>query len=142
MLLSIVLVISGAFVTPAQLTSSDIAALPHVAVTAVEHDGSTSHYNGVTLASLLQKQGALTGEVRGKAAASYVAVKGSDGYVAIFALAELVPKNPQCAPILADQRNGAPIGTDIGPLHVVAPCDAGHSRWVRNVVALTIATAP
>lgn len=136
------LAISGAFVHTATLRVPDLAAMPHISEDAVEHDGTTSHYDGIWLSALLGHQGAPAGnDIKGRAAASYVLVKGSDGDVALFSLAELNTKDVRCAPILAYRRNGAPIGVDLGPLRVVAPCDSTHARWVRNVVAIIVESA-
>jgi hypothetical protein len=95
----------------------------------------------VRLADLVRAAGAPAGDVRGRAAAAYLAVHGSDGYIAIFSLPELDSTVERCAPILADTKGGVRIGADVGPLRVVAPCDRHASRSVRNVVALTIGSA-
>ncbi|MGP6191772.1 MAG: molybdopterin-dependent oxidoreductase [Vulcanimicrobiaceae bacterium] len=99
-------------------------------------------FAGVRLADLVRAAGAPAGaDVRGRANAAYLVVRGSDGYVAIFTLVELDPTDANCAPILADSRNGMPLGSDTGPLRVVAPCDRHPSRSVRNVVSLGIGSA-
>jgi hypothetical protein len=98
-------------------------------------------YSGVRLADLVRTTGAPAGDVRGRAVAAYLAVRGSDGYVAIFSLVELDSTVERCAPILADTKDGVKIGADIGPLRVIAPCDRRASRSVRNVVSLTIGSA-
>ena len=135
--------IGGAFVHQETLSADDIAKLPHVAITATEHDGSTSHYAGVPLKDLLRGAGAPTGgDVKGAPARSYLAVQGSDGYVALYSLAEVDTVASDCAPILADQRNGNGIDPSFGPFRVVAPCDRTHARWVEHVTSLTIVTIP
>jgi hypothetical protein len=115
------------------------AHLPRTTVTVAGEIAGT--YGGVRLADLVRAAGAPAGDVRGRAAAAYLAAHGSDGYVAIYSLAELDSTAERCAPILADTRNGVRIGADVGPLRVVAPCDRRASRSVRNVVALTIGSA-
>jgi hypothetical protein len=135
--------VGGAFVHQETLATSDVAKMSHIAVTSVEHDGTTSHYSGVPLAQLLHDAGAPVGDdVKGAPARSYVAVEGSDGYVALYSLAELDTTAGTCAPILADQRDGANLPASIGPYHIVAPCDRNHARWVRNVTSITIVTVP
>ncbi|HTW83289.1 MAG TPA: molybdopterin-dependent oxidoreductase [Candidatus Sulfotelmatobacter sp.] len=135
--------LSGQFVRGASIGLADLAAMPRTQVTASEHDGSTSHYAGVTLAALLRQAGAPVGDAaKGLAARSYLTVTGSDGYVAAYSLSELDTTAASCAPILADTREGAPLPAASGPFRVVAPCDRVQARWVRNVVALTVGTLP
>ncbi len=143
MLLAVLLTIGGAFVHPETLDAAALSKLPHVTISAADPGGAAAVYSGVPLAVLLHSAGAPTGDaVRGSPARTYVAVEGSDGYVALYSLAELDTTATQCAPILADARNGATIPASLGPFHVVAPCDRTHARWVRNVVSLTVITMP
>jgi hypothetical protein len=134
--------IAGAYVHAESLSGAQFAQLPHLITTATEHDGTVSHYAGVPLIDLLRRDGLPTGELRGALARTYVAVEGSDGYIAIYSLTELDAKTAGCTPILADQRNGSPLTAATGPFHVVAPCDSAQARWVRNVVSLTVVTVP
>lgn len=127
---------------PESLSAVAFARLAHVAITAVEHDGATSHYSGVPLIDLLRGAGLPPGELRGSLARTYVSVEGSDGYVALYSLTELDTKVAGCRPILADRRNGSALPVALGPFHVVAPCDPAQARWVRNVVSLTVVTVP
>jgi hypothetical protein len=137
------LTVGGAFVRGETLGASDLAALPHVQVAVTEHDGTTGHYAGVTLATILRAAGAPVGDqAKGAAARSYVTVTGADGYVAAYSLSELDTSAAGCAPILADAREGAPLAAALGPFRVVAPCDRVQARWVRNVVALTGGSLP
>ncbi len=143
MLLAVLLSIGGAFVHAETLDATALSKLPHVTISAVDPGGVAAQYSGVPLAVLLHSAGAPTGDaVKGPPARSYVAVEGSDGYIALYSLAELDTSAMQCAPILADARNNAAIPASLGPFHVVAPCDRTHARWVRNVISLTIVTMP
>ncbi len=135
--------VRGAFVHSETLNDAALHAFPRITIAAVEHDGTTSHYTGTPLAILLHRAGAPTGAaVRGAPARSYLAVRGSDGYVALYSLAELDTSATRCAPILADERNGTALSARLGPFHVVAPCDRTQARWVRNVTSLTVVTVP
>lgn len=135
--------VRGAFLHSEVLGEATLHALPRVSIAAVEHDGTISHYTGVALATILHRAGAPTGAaVRGAPARTYLAVEGSDGYVALYSLAELDTSAVRCDPILADERNGAPLSARLGPFHVVAPCDRVQARWVRNVTSLTLVTVP
>ena len=135
--------VGGALVRPG--TALDAAAwarLPHVRVKAADHDGKVGEFAGVRIADVLHDAGAPVGDaVRGEAARAYVLVSASDGYAAIFTLAELDTAEARCAPILADARDGAPLAGDAGPVRVVAPCDRTHARWVRGITNLTVVVA-
>jgi hypothetical protein len=115
------------------------AAVPRTSVSGTDPDASVATYDGVALADIVHAAGANVGDaVRGAAALSYLAVRASDGYVAVFSLAELRGAETRCTPILADARAGSPLAAAVGPVRVVAPCDLTHARWVRGVVSLSI----
>jgi hypothetical protein len=140
---SVTITVGGAFVRAETLSAADVAHWPHVGVSVVEHDGTTAQYSGVPLAVILHDAGAPTGDaVKGAAARSYVTVAGTDGYIATYSLAELDTTEHRCAPLLVDQREGAPLAAALGAFRLVAPCDRIQARWVRNVASLTVVTPP
>jgi len=119
-----------------------LAGLPRLSVTATEEDGTSASYSGVELNALLAKNGAPHGEaLRGRTVADYVLVRASDGYRAVFALVELDARFTSKMVLVADQRNGAPIGKD-GPYRLVVPDEKHHARWVRNVIDVQVLTPP
>jgi hypothetical protein len=119
------------------------AALPRTSVSGTDPDASVATYDGVALADIVHAAGANVGDaVRGSAARAYVVVHASDGYVAVFSLAELRGAETRCTPILADARDGSALAAAVGPLRVVAPCDLTHARWVRGVVSLSVVVVP
>jgi hypothetical protein len=132
--------VSGALVRPGVVW--DAAAMPglsRVTVRAIDHDGSSAQYRGARVADIVHAAGVpVGGAVRGAAARAYVRVSATDGYAAIFSLAELQTTQAQCAPILAETRNGWALTAGVGPLRIVAPCDRTHARWVRGVTRLTV----
>src|SRR5262245_38394597 len=70
------------------LKADDLAAMTRTSVK-VESDGQTVTYEGVLVAELLKRAGApLGGQLRGDNVASYVVASASDGYRALFSLAE------------------------------------------------------
>ena len=129
------------------LTASDLARLPRsqVRVASSEHGGDTTHAQvlceGVAMADLLAMVGAPMGSaLRGRAVASYVLVEAADGYRAVFSLEEAGARAPTPRLVLADRCNGAPLPDDEGPFRVIAP-DARHSRWIRQVVRISVREA-
>ena len=68
-------------------------------------------------------------------------VRASDGYRAVFALVELDARFTNKVVLVADQRDGAPLGAD-GPFRLVVPDEKHHARWVRNAVEIEVRSAP
>jgi hypothetical protein len=116
------------------IDASALAGLPRVTVSATDEGGHTDTFTGVSLHDLIVHAGAPSGEsVRGKAMLSAIVVGASDGYHVIFALPELDPSYTDHVAVLADTRDGAPIGTAAGPYRLVVPFEKRQARWIKNV---------
>jgi hypothetical protein len=125
------------------LSQSQLAGLPRRSVTVTEDAGQAATYSGVDLGALLAKNGAPHGEaLHGPAVADYVVVQARDGYRAVFTLVELDPRFTDKVVLLADQRDGAPLGSDLGPFRIIVPDEKHHARWVRNATDITVRTTP
>ena len=127
-------------------TGAELARLPRsqIRVAASDHAGDSAHaqvlYEGVAVSDLLTLVGAPLGSaLRGRAVASYVLVEAADGYRVVFSLEEAGAHTPPTL-LLADRRNGEPLSPDEGPLRIIAP-DARHSRWIRQVVRISVRDA-
>ena len=125
-----------------RLSAEDFAKLPRQAVKAKGHDGVESQYEGVFLIDILAKAGVPTGnELRGKELTRYVVVEASDGYRAVFAIAELDSAFTDRVILLADRRDGRRLSDREGPLQVIVPGEKKHARWVRQVTRLVVGRA-
>ena len=115
------------------LSDADIAAIPHEQLKATEHSGTVATYSGVPLEKLLERIGAPLGEqnLRGKNMAFYLVAVGADGYKVIFSLAEIDSGFADRHIIVADQREGQPLGAKWGPLQIIVPQDKRLGRWVH-----------
>lgn len=123
---------------PLVLDRAALAALPRAGVSAAVHGEAPGRWQGVALEDLLQRAGAPAGrQLRGRALASFVRVSAADGYQVVFGLGELDPGLGHAQAILADARDGQPLGTD-GPFRLVVPGDRRAARWVRNVTAIEV----
>jgi len=130
------------------LSPGDLAGFPRaqIRVPAAEHGRDTAHadilYEGVAVSDLLSLVDAPLGAaLRGRAVASYVLIEAADGYRAVFSLDEIgAADSTTTRVLLADRRNGEPLGAEEGPLRVIAP-GARHSRWVRQVVRISVREA-
>jgi hypothetical protein len=107
------------------------------------HTQAVEAYEGVLLVDLLRKANAPLGEkLRGDEMRDYVEVEGSDGYKAVFALAELDPAFQDNQVLVAISSNGKPLDPKVGPVRVVAPQDKRPARSVRMVTAIAVRRAP
>ncbi len=107
------------------------------------HPAIRGEYAGVPLRALLTLAGAPEGPaVRGDALRIYVLAQATDGYRAIFTLAELDPGFTDARVIVADRRDGAPLDEHQGPLRIIAPGEKRPGRWVRNLARLSIHQVP
>ena len=69
--------------------------------------------------------------------ASYVVATGSDGYSVVLSLAEVDPAFHENQVIVADHRDGQPLGKN-GPLQLIVPGDKRPARWVHNLVSISL----
>jgi hypothetical protein len=125
------------------LKVADLKAMTRTTVTVHnEHSKADESYSGVRLADLLGKMGAPLGhDLRGVALSGYVVATGSDGYVAVIALAEADPTFHSGEVIVADTMNGAPLDAKSGPFKLVVTEDKRPARWVRNLISIELKSA-
>ena len=135
--------IGGDVTTPLALSLADLKSMPHQTLKVMNpHSKKAEVYQGVALGDLLHKAGVPQGEqLRGKAMAMYVLAAAADNYRAVFSLAELDSGFLDSDVIVADTLNGAPLGSNEGPLKLVAPHDKRPARWIRMVKSLTVLQA-
>lgn len=102
------------------------------------HTNATETYSGVPLSTLLEKVNAPLGkELHGEAMALYLIATGSDGYSAVLSLAEVDPSFHEGQVIVADRRDGQPLGKS-GPFQLIVSEDKRPARWVHNLVSITL----
>jgi len=123
-----------------RITAEELKGMPRKTVTVHNtHSNADETYEGVLLADLLMKYGAPMGkEFRGTAVGCYVVATGSDGYKAVFSLAEVDPSFHPGDVELADTMDGKPLDAHSGPFKLVVSEDKRPARGVRNLVALEV----
>jgi hypothetical protein len=122
-------------------TLAKLAALPHASATGQnEHTKAAETYAGVPLMDLLTPLGVPAGP-HGAAMRIYLVAEGSDGYKAVYSLAEVNPAVQSSTVIVADTENGKPLAGD-GPLKLIDTADKHPARWVRNLVLIKVLTVP
>lgn len=137
---SVVIRIDGADVLHVDRAVMD--SVPPSHVQAFDH-GTPGTWMGVHLYRMLQLAGAPSEDtLRGPQMAKYVLVTASDGYRAVFSLAELDPQFGNATVVLAHSRDEAPLSEKEGPFRLVSSGDTKQARWVRNVVSVEVLDAP
>ena len=123
----------------AEWTPDTLATLPHKTVTVYNmHVKANRAYSGVLLMDLLVKLG-VPEKQHGKDLHLYLVAVGSDGFEAVYSVAEVNPNLRDSTVILADAVDGKPLA-DAGPLQIVSAGDKLPSRSVRNLVAIRVLT--
>jgi hypothetical protein len=121
------------------LTAKDWEKLPRRKIETKDKEGKAVTYEGVALTEVLRFAGVpFDGHLRGPRVANYVLIEAADGYRATFALAEVDPSVSEKVVLLADRVDGKPLAEGVGPYRLVVPGDRIHSRWVRQVVRVTV----
>jgi len=134
-----VLVVNGDVKQELRLSAADLKALARTKVTAKDHEGVSHEYEGVTLQSLLAKIGVPQGhEIRGKNMTLVVVADASDGYRAVFSLAELDADFAGTQVIVADTEDGKALDAQHGPVQLVVPADKRQGRWVRMLKTISV----
>lgn len=123
---------------PIQIAAEDLAKLPRQTAVANDH-GKQINYEGVLMHDVLAKAGVDFGNgIRGKQLSTYVAAVGSDGYEVVYALAEFDPTVSDSGIIIADKREGQPLGDKDGPFRIVAPHDKRLTRSLRMLQEIDV----
>ena len=132
------IVIDGDVPRPYVMTAETFAKLQPVGVPALG-DEIVHQYRAVSLHCFLEEAGIQFGDaLRVPQMASYVIVEGRDGMQVVLSLASL--DEPFGGGVyLADAVDERPLG---GDYRLIIPGDARPTRWVRQVVRITVKAAP
>jgi hypothetical protein len=125
------------------LKLADLKTLPRTTITVHnEHSKADETYAGVRVADLLAKMGVPLGkDLRGAALAGYLIATGSDGYVAVIALAEVDTSFHSGEVLVADTMDRQPLDAKSGPFKLVVTEDKRPARWVRNLISIELKSA-
>jgi len=135
--------LGGELPNPQRITAAQLHKLARMEVHTIDpHDSSKEIvYSGTPLVEVLKAAGLrLDSGMAGirETVAMTVLVEASDGYRAVFALAELDPELTDRVILLADTRDGQPLSPREGPFRIIVPGEKRPARWVRQVRALTV----
>jgi len=131
-------VVGGDVPKPFTLTMADLKSMPRTTVT-VQQDSKSTTYEGVLLGEILKRAGAPLGrELSGEAVASYILATATDGYQAVYGLAEADPAFTGSEILVADIIDGKPLFDYQGPMRIVAPHDKRGARSVRMLQRIEV----
>ncbi len=138
---SLVLTAEG-YHAPVALSLAEFRALPHVTVTVHNgHADKDETYSGVALSTLLAMINAPIGKgLRGESLATYLVATGTDGYSVVLSLAEVDPSFHDGQILVADARDGQPLGKN-GPFQLIVTEDKRPARWVHNLDSIALQSA-
>ena len=120
-------------------SAADLARLPQKEVKTRDSRGEEVAYAGVAVADVLkQAEVDLAEKLRGKRLTDSLIVEATDKYRVLFSLPEVDPDWTDKVVLLATSREGKPLDAAHGPVQLVVPGDKRHSRWVKQVVRLSI----
>jgi hypothetical protein len=124
----------------AEWTPAALAALPHISLTLYNmHAKGCQTYSGVPLIDLLTRLG-VPAKQHGKDLQLYLVAEGSDGYKAVYSLAEVNPDLHEGAVLVADTADGKALPGG-AQFQLVAKGEKRPARWVRALVAIRVLAA-
>src|SRR5262249_30592556 len=104
-----------------------------------DHRGNEATYEGVALAEILREAKVTLGkDLRGPLLANCLLVEAPDGYRVVLALPEVDPDLTDRVVLLADRKDGNPLGADEGPYRLIVPTDRRNMRWVKQVARISV----
>jgi DMSO/TMAO reductase YedYZ molybdopterin-dependent catalytic subunit len=133
----------GDLPNPRRIDASELHKLPRVEVRTTDpHDPAKEIvYSGTPLAEVLEAGGLLLDSgmagIR-ETVTMTVLVEATDGYRAVFSLAELDPQLTDRVILLADTKDSQPLSLREGPFRVIVPGEKRPVRWVRQVKAVIV----
>ena len=127
---------------PRRFTRDDLLDYPTITLTVAYGSGQgfeQGTFSGVLLWDLLQEAGSRVDPTRrNDRLRKYVVATGSDGYEAVFSLAELDPEFGAEVVLVAHSRDGQPLGPREGMARIVIGTDKRGGRLVSNLVRIEV----
>jgi hypothetical protein len=122
---------------------ADLKAMPQKTVKVHnEHTKADETYSGVPLGDLLDKAGFVADKTtQRQMLRSYLKAEGTDHYWVLYSVTEVEASEHDGDVIVAISMDGKPIVAD-GQLKLVSSADKKPQRWVRNLPAITLVSAP
>lgn len=118
-----------------------LAAMPRASINATAKDEAPTAWQGVPLYNIVRRACVASDDALiGRALARFVRVTSATGQQVVFSAAELDPNYGNLNVILADRKDGKPLGQD-GPYRLVVPKDTRSDRWLGHVTLIEVVDA-
>src|SRR5262249_23241651 len=122
-----------------KVTATDVSRLARRRIVGTDYDASKAEFEGVSLVDFLQPLGVVFGkDLRGTRAWTVIIIEAKDGYRVSFSLLEFDPATSEKLVLLADHRDGKPLGEKEGPFRLVIPDDKRQIRWIRMIRSMRV----
>jgi hypothetical protein len=122
-----------------EISTDSFAKLRRKSLKVKDHSGTEVTFEGVALVDLVAQAGVALGkELKGPKLANCLLIEAADGYRVVLALPEIDPAMTDSVILLADCREGQALDAKHGPYELVVPQDKRQSRWVRQVVKISV----
>jgi hypothetical protein len=121
-----------------EISAEKLASLPHESFDAQQHD-KLFHYSGIDIRAVLREAGIEPLEnLRGRSLRRVLLVEAADNYAVVFAFAELDPSIGNKRVYLVDRQNDTALAPNEGPWRLVVSSESRPTRWVRQVVRVSV----
>jgi hypothetical protein len=141
--------VDGVVAHPLSWSAAELRSNLAAQVTEIHYDIHDQHHvaHAVPLLAVLQSAGVGTTlkmdpkvdpKVKNYSLRLSVVVKGTDGYTATFALAELLPEIGDRPVWIALDADGKPLADRFAPVELISPGDVKPGRWVRGIASITV----
>lgn len=131
--------VSGEVLNPFNITALSLKEFKQITVIRKDRDGKDHTYQGVEVYELLKKAGVTLGkDLRGENLTKYLLAEASDGYQAIFALAELDGSFADRKIIITTNVDGHPLPTNEGPFRIIVSEEKMPARCIRQLTSLVV----
>ncbi len=138
--------ITGAVVTPLDLTVADLQSYPAetVDVTYTAGGASEDHsFTGTPLIGLIEAAGLdVPEDARNPLLTHYVVITATDGYQVVLSGGELDPNFGNVPILLAWEQDGAALDAENAPARLVVPGDGRGGRYVSGVISIEVVALP
>jgi len=133
----------GDLPNPRRIDASELQKLPRAETRTTDphNPGKEIVYAGTPLVDVLKAAGLLLDPgmagVRETVTVT-VLIEATDGYRAVFSLAELNPELTDRVVLLADTKDGKPLPPQEGPFRIIVPGEKRPVRWVRQFKTIAV----
>lgn len=126
---------------PVVLRAADLRSLPRDSVRSAMLHGE-GVFRGPSLREVFNLAGIAVDSVHGPRLGQYALFEAKDRYRVVMGMTDLSEALTGRRMLLADEVDGKPLEAKAAPWQLVVPGDVRATRWVRQVVRISVVQAP